>query len=46
MLLARFFDGFDLIDPGLVTLDRWRPDPHDPAPEGTGWMCGAIGRKN
>jgi hypothetical protein len=44
--IARFFDGFDLVEPGLVTLDRWRPDPQDPAPEGTGWMYGAVGRKN
>jgi hypothetical protein len=44
--IARFFDGFDLIDPGLVTLDRWRPDPQDPAPEATGWWYGAVGRKN
>lgn len=44
--IARFFDGFDLIDPGLVILDRWRPDPHDPAPETTGWWYGAVGRKN
>jgi hypothetical protein len=44
--IARFFEGFDLVDPGLVTLDRWRPDPQDPAPEGNGWMYGAVGRKN
>jgi hypothetical protein len=44
--IVRFFDGFDLVDPGLVTVDRWRPDPHDPAPEATGWMYGAVGRKN
>ncbi len=44
--IVPFFDGFDLVDPGLVTLDRWRPDPHDPAPEATGWLYGAIGVKN
>jgi hypothetical protein len=44
--IARFFDGFDLVDPGLVTLDQWRPDPQDPAPEATGWMYGAVGRRN
>jgi hypothetical protein len=43
--IARFFDGFDLVDPGLVNIDRWRPDPQDPAPEATGWMYGAVGRK-
>jgi hypothetical protein len=25
--VTRFFDGLDLIDPGLVQLDRWRPGP-------------------
>ncbi|MFC4015711.1 SAM-dependent methyltransferase [Nonomuraea purpurea] len=42
---ALFFDGFDLIEPGLVTLDVWHPDPDDPAPEGTKWLLGGVGRK-
>jgi O-methyltransferase involved in polyketide biosynthesis len=25
--LARFFDGLDLVEPGLVSCPRWRPDP-------------------
>jgi hypothetical protein len=25
--IRRFFDGFDLIDPGLVWMPEWRPDP-------------------
>jgi hypothetical protein len=25
--LARFFDGLDLLDPGVVSLSRWRPGP-------------------
>jgi hypothetical protein len=25
--IARFFDGLELVDPGLVQLHRWRPDP-------------------
>jgi S-adenosyl methyltransferase len=25
--IARFFDGLDLVEPGLVQLDKWRPDP-------------------
>jgi O-methyltransferase involved in polyketide biosynthesis len=44
--IARFFDGFDLIDPGLVTLDRWRLESLDPAPEATGWWYGAVGCKS
>ena len=30
--IERFFDGLDLIDPGVVSLPRWRPD----RPVGTG----------
>jgi hypothetical protein len=29
--IARFFDGLDLVDPGLVQIDRWRPSA-DEAP--------------
>jgi S-adenosyl methyltransferase len=29
--IERFFDGLDLVDPGLVSLPRWRPDPADAA---------------
>ncbi|BCB82568.1 SAM-dependent methyltransferase [Phytohabitans flavus] len=25
--VARFFDGFELVDPGVTWLNRWRPDP-------------------
>jgi hypothetical protein len=28
--IARFFDGFTLVDPGLVAPARWRPDLDDP----------------
>jgi SAM-dependent methyltransferase len=28
--VARFFDGFELVDPGLVAPARWRPDLHHP----------------
>ena len=28
--IADFFDGLDLIDPGVVTATRWRPDPERP----------------
>ena len=29
--IARFFDGLDLLEPGVVSCSRWRPDP---TPEG------------
>jgi hypothetical protein len=42
--VARFFDGMDLVDPGLVRVEEWRPEP------GTGIarksiMWSAVGRK-
>jgi hypothetical protein len=44
--VARFFDGLELAEPGLVTIDAWRPDPDDPAPPPTRWLYGAVGRKS
>jgi S-adenosyl methyltransferase len=44
--VGRFFDGLELAEPGLVTVDAWRPDPADPAPAATRWLYGAVGRKN
>jgi hypothetical protein len=42
---CRFFDGLDLIEPGVVQPHRWRPGPDDldPAQEVTAW-CG-VARK-
>jgi SAM-dependent methyltransferase len=28
--IARFFEGFDLVEPGLVPPAQWRPDLHNP----------------
>jgi O-methyltransferase involved in polyketide biosynthesis len=49
---ARFFDGFELVEPGVVWLPEWHPEvaeskatrkvAHDPAYAGT---LGALGRK-
>mgnify|MGYP001158013443 CR=1 FL=1 len=43
--IARFFDGLHLIDPGVVSAPRWRPDP-DPAglPAEVDQFCG-VARK-
>jgi hypothetical protein len=27
--IARFFDGLELVEPGVVSCPRWRPDPSD-----------------
>jgi hypothetical protein len=43
--IEEFFDGFELVEPGLVTPDNWRPDPDDPAPEATKWLYAGVGRK-
>jgi S-adenosyl methyltransferase len=29
--IARFFGGLQFVEPGLVAIQRWRPDPDDPA---------------
>lgn len=40
--IAGLFVGFDLVDPGVVPLRRWRPDT--PAPElDTVWGLGGVG---
>jgi len=44
--ITRFFAGLELVEPGLVTVDSWHPDPDDPAPPGTRWLYGAVGRKS
>ncbi|WP_305783956.1 SAM-dependent methyltransferase [Symbioplanes lichenis] len=31
--LERFFDGLELLEPGVVTCSRWRPDPAADEPE-------------
>jgi hypothetical protein len=45
--IRRFFDGFDLLDPGLVFIPEWRPDdPADiPAEPGRYGNLVGVGRK-
>ncbi|MFH0520954.1 SAM-dependent methyltransferase [Streptomyces sp. M41] len=45
--IAAFFDGLDLLDPGIVQVPEWRPDPRtatDPATAAVDAYCG-VGRK-
>jgi hypothetical protein len=42
--VARFFTGADLVDPGLVPLEEWRPDPGPRDPRKSSLWC-AVGRK-
>jgi hypothetical protein len=41
--VERFFDGFDLLDPGLVEVQLWRPDDWDSMLPGG--FYGGVGRK-
>jgi SAM-dependent methyltransferase len=41
--IARFFDGFTLIDPGLVWLPEWRPGRAEDVPEHPERFWGLVG---
>ena len=43
--VARFFTGLELVEPGLVQVHQWRPDPGDTAPEGVVSAHGGVARK-
>jgi S-adenosyl methyltransferase len=45
--IVRFFDGFDLLDPGLVYIPEWRPDSPEDVPEDPTkfWALVGVGRK-
>jgi hypothetical protein len=42
--VTRFFDGVDLIEPGVVPIQQWRPDSDAEAAARAG-MWGGVGRK-
>jgi S-adenosyl methyltransferase len=42
--VERFFSGMDLVEPGLVAVEEWRPDPGARA-AGKSSLWGAVGRK-
>jgi hypothetical protein len=42
--IARFFTGTDLVEPGLVRVDEWRPEPGTTEESRSAWLC-AVGRK-
>jgi len=43
--VLRFFDGFELVEPGLTWIAEWRPEPGT-APTGRQHsMRGGVGRK-
>jgi SAM-dependent methyltransferase len=46
--ILRFFDGFTLLDPGLVYLPQWRPDePGDTDTDPANfWLLAGVGRRD
>jgi hypothetical protein len=42
--VARFFEGTDLVEPGLVSAEEWRPQPGAGDPGRSALWC-AVGRK-
>jgi len=43
--VSRFFDGLELVEPGVVQLHRWRPDAGDLDPHRELANYGGVGRK-
>ena len=43
--IKRFFDGFELIEPGVVWINEWRPDPGIPPAGQPRSLRGGVGRK-
>lgn len=42
--VARFFDGMELVEPGLVRVEEWRPEPGTDT-TGNSAIWGAVGRR-
>ncbi|GLZ14578.1 hypothetical protein Acsp04_48130 [Actinomadura sp. NBRC 104425] len=43
--IKRFFDGLEMVDPGLVQLPLWRPDGEPPSHLDVIWLYGGVGRR-
>jgi SAM-dependent methyltransferase len=45
--ILQFFNGLDLVEPGLTTVTRWREESPDPDLDAAGsWTLAGVGRKN
>ena len=45
--ILRFFEGLDLVEPGLTTVTRWREESPDAQLDAAGtWTLAGVGRKN
>jgi O-methyltransferase involved in polyketide biosynthesis len=42
--IARFFDGMELLEPGVVSCSRWRPDAVDVGETREVYLFGGVGR--
>lgn len=43
--LIRYFDGLELLEPGLVSVSRWRPEPNEFGAPGEVYEFCGVGRK-
>ncbi|WP_433043644.1 SAM-dependent methyltransferase [Dactylosporangium sp. CS-033363] len=43
--VTRFFDGLDLVDPGVVPILQWRPDATHPLTDAQAALYGGVARK-
>jgi hypothetical protein len=43
--VTRFFDGLDLLDPGVVPILRWRPDRNESMSDAQAALYGGVARK-
>jgi hypothetical protein len=43
--ILRFFDGWRLLEPGVVPKDDWRPEPAEATADTPNIQWGAVGRK-
>jgi hypothetical protein len=43
--ISRFFDGLELVDPGVVRINQWRPDDAEQAASAEVPFYGAVARK-
>lgn len=44
--VRRLFDGFDLVEPGIVAAHEWRPEARKPADPAGAWVLCGVGRKS
>jgi O-methyltransferase involved in polyketide biosynthesis len=43
--ILTFFDGLEVLEPGLVPVQQWRPGEPDPPGPGKAWILGGVARK-